>query len=113
MMQAIVPLAPRTIKGKEQYVVAGGKHKTVIVYDVEGRVRPEALSQKFDALSEKFDQFRIFRRVCHLQSVPTGLKGCSMLDQLLNCSNSDNRVPIVGWGGFGGRKEVTQRRHQR
>lgn len=34
-------------------------------------------------------------------------------DQLLNCSNSDNRVLIVGWGKHGGRKQVALRRSQR
>jgi hypothetical protein len=34
-------------------------------------------------------------------------------DQLLNCSNSDNRVLIVGWGSHGGRKQVALRRSQR
>ena len=78
MMQADIPLAPRRIKGKEQYIVAGGKHKTVTVYDVEGRVTPSQLSEKFDAQSEKYDQFRIFLRVRNLQSLPSGLEGCSL-----------------------------------
>ena len=78
MMQADIPLTPRRIKGKEQYIVAGGKHKTVTVYDVEGRVTPSQLSEKFDAQSEKYDQFRIFLRVRNLQSLPSGLEGCSL-----------------------------------
>jgi hypothetical protein len=34
-------------------------------------------------------------------------------DGLINCSNSDDNLLIVGWGGFGGRKDVTERQARR
>ena len=49
--------------------MASGKHKTVTVYDVEGRVTPSQLSEKFDANlrsppTDHCSMFRKRRAVC-------------------------------------------------
>jgi hypothetical protein len=62
---------PRTVKGKEQYVVAGGQRNTIMVYDVEGRQTPQDLEVQFQNLQNR----RIFLRNKNLKSCPSSLKG--------------------------------------
>jgi hypothetical protein len=61
---------PRTVKGKEQYVVAGGQHDTLMVFDVEGRQTPKDLEKMYT-----FQNGRVFLRNKNFQSVPSALRG--------------------------------------
>lgn len=70
MMQQDRDANARRVKGKEQYIVAGGSKETVTVWDVDGRVTPAALLGQFAP------GFRIFLRCRNLHRVPDALKGC-------------------------------------
>jgi hypothetical protein len=65
----------RGVKGKEQYIVAfpdGKRGASVHVYDVDGRVTPQRLS-------DRFPNAHVFLRCRNLNGAPARLRGCCIL----------------------------------
>jgi hypothetical protein len=95
-MQQAMDEGSRTVRGKEQYVVAcTGKKPKVVVYNVEGKVTPNALFDQFQP------GFMIFLRSRNFHLVPTALRGC-----LLYLSKEQKLVKVLFAGS--GRAHVVQ-----
>jgi hypothetical protein len=62
----------RSVKGKEQYIVLGGKAGTVHVYDIEGRKTPKDIQIQFSGMRKLR---AIFIRNKDLQRIPYLFKG--------------------------------------